>query len=90
MPIKANAKKALRQSIKRARRNLISGAEIHSLRVKFRKLATDKKVKEAAALAREIGQKLDKALAKGKMKKNTVARWKSRLSLKVNALTAKK
>lgn len=87
MPNKANAKKALRQSIKRARRNLLVKAELHSLRVKFRKLSTDKKIKEIPELVRVIGQKLDKAHAKGIMKKNTVARTKSRIMRTVNALT---
>ena len=89
MPNMANAKKALRQSIKRARRNLIAKAEIHSLRVKSRKLLTDKKGKEAAENARLIGKKLDKAVSRGIMKKNTAARLKSRLAKKVNALNKK-
>lgn len=86
MPIKVNAKKALRQSVKRARRNLLVTAEIHSLRVKGRKLIDDKKKKEAVELARLVAKKIDKAVTKGVMKKNTAARWKSRLMKKVNAL----
>lgn len=85
----ANAKKALRQSIKRGRRNLIAKAEIHSLRVKSRKLLDAKKGKEAAEVARLIGKKLDKAVSRGIMKKNTVARLKSRLMKKVNVLNKK-
>ncbi len=87
MPIKANAKKALRQSVKRARRNLLATSELHSMRVKFRKMAADKKVKEAAELARLIGQKLDKAVSRGFMKKNTVSRTKSRLMKTLNGLS---
>ena len=86
MPIKDNAKKALRQSIIRVRRNQIAQAEIHSLRVKFRKLVTDKKMKEAETIAREIGKKLDKASARGILKQNTAARYKSRIMRKLHAV----
>ncbi len=70
MPIKENAKKALRQSLKRTARNKLAKVEIESLRIKVRKLLDAKKPKEAAGI----------------MKKNTVARLKSRLMKKVNAL----
>ena len=89
MPIKDSAKKAVRQTIKHTRRNLIANAEIHSLRVKYRKLVIDKQAKESAELARMLSKKLDKAVARGIMKKNTVARLKSRLMKKLNALTRK-
>ncbi len=87
MPIKANAKKALRQSIKRGQRNKVVLAEINSLRVKFRKLSVDKKSKEAQETANLIGKKLDKAVAAGVMKLNTAARYKSRTAKKANALS---
>lgn len=86
MPNLANAKKALRQAAKRARRNKLVKAEIHSLRVKFRKVITSKKVDEAKEVARIVGQKLDKAVSKKMLKKNTVARYKSRIMQKLNAL----
>lgn len=87
MPIKANAKKALRQSVKRAQRNKIALAEINSLRVKFRKLSDDKKSKEAKETALLISKKLDKAVARGIMKQNTAARYKSRTAKKAHALS---
>lgn len=86
MPNLASAKKALRQDAKRARRNQLVKAELKSLRVKFRKLVDDKKKAEAAETAKLLGKKFDKALAKGVMKKNTVARYKSRMMKKLNAL----
>lgn len=86
MPIKANAKKALRQSIKRGQRNKVVLAEINSLRVKFRKLSVDKKSKEAKDIAVLISKKLDKAVAAGVMKINTAARYKSRTTKKANVL----
>lgn len=87
MPIKANAKKALRQSIKRGQRNKVALAEINSLRVKFRKLSADKKAKEAQETANMISKKLDKAVARGVIKQNTAARYKSRTTKKANALS---
>lgn len=86
MPNLASAKKALRQDIKRARRNMLVKAELKSLRVKFRKLITDNKKSEAAEVAKLLGKKFDKAHAKGVLKKNTVARYKSRMMKKLNAL----
>ncbi len=85
MPIKANAKKALRQTIKRAKRNTIIKAEIHSLRVKLRKLLDSKKVEEAEKLSSTIVKKFDKAVSKKIYKQNTVARYKSRFMQKINA-----
>lgn len=87
MPIKANAKKALRQSVKHAQRNKIALAEIDSMRVKFRKLSADKKTKEAQETDRLIAKMLDKAVARGIMKQNTAARYKSRTAKKANALS---
>jgi len=86
MPIKANAKKALRQTFKRTQRNTVVKAEIHSLRVKLRKLLESKKVTEAEQLVSTITKKLDKAVSKKIYKQNTVARYKSRFMKKINAL----
>ncbi|NQV90431.1 30S ribosomal protein S20 [Candidatus Uhrbacteria bacterium] len=86
MPNLQNAKKALRQSIKRGQRNKIVKAEIHSLRVKVRKALTAKNVEEATETARLVGKKLDKAVQKNVYKRNTVARYKSRIMKKINAL----
>ncbi len=87
MPNLANAKKDLRQSDKRAERNKVIQAEIKSLRVKFRKAITGKKLEEAKEVVRLVGKKLDKALTKKVLKKNTVARYKSRLMKKINETT---
>ena len=83
MPNKANAKKALRQAIKRAALN------------KTRKEAFKKAIKatvkstvvaEAKKLATTAQQALDKAVKHGTIKKNTAARKLSRLMKKVNKL----
>jgi small subunit ribosomal protein S20 len=86
MPNLRNAEKANRQNKKRALRNLNANAEIHSLRVKARKLLDIKNLSEVEKLAQEISKKLDKAAQTKLLKKNTVARYKSRLMKKVNAL----
>lgn len=86
MPIKQNAKKAYRQAVKRTIRNKAVTDELKSLRVKFRKLVTSKEVANAQEAVRQLGKKLDKAVTKGVMKKNTVARLKSRAMAKLNAL----
>ena len=89
MPIKENAKKAFRQSIKRTVRNRGVKDEIKSLRVKFRKLTISKEIEKAEEIARMLGKKLDKSITKGVMKKNTVARLKSRMMGKLNAIRTK-
>lgn len=77
MPIKQNAKKALRQARKRAAENAI-------VRTSFRSaVKTARKAAEAGTEAKELlrlaQQKLDKAAKKGVIKKNTAARKLSRL-----------
>lgn len=86
MPIKENAKKAFRQAVKRTVRNKSVKDEVKSLRVKFRKLVTSKEAEKAEEAVRQLGKKLDKAVTKGVMKKNTVARLKSRAMAKLNAI----
>ena len=86
MPNLRNAEKALRQNKTHADRNKVIKAEIHSLRVKVRKAITAKKIDEALEVARLVSKKLDKATQKNIFKKNTVARYKSRIMKKINAL----
>ncbi|MDG1950725.1 MAG: 30S ribosomal protein S20 [bacterium] len=80
-----NAKKALRQNLKRAQRNKIMKAEIKSLRVKLRKAIDAKQLDEATQVAQLVCKKLDKATQGNVLKKNTAARYKSRLMKKLNA-----
>lgn len=87
MPNKASAKKAIRQDVKRARRNKLVKAELKSLRVSLRKSIDAKDASKATELVQLIGKKLDKAAGKNIFKQNTVARYKSRMMKKVNALT---
>lgn len=90
MPILQNAKKALRQSKKRAARNKIVLATIKSLRVKVRKALDSKKAEDAAKFIREVSQKIDKAVQKKVLHKNTGSRMKSRMMKHLTALKAGK
>ncbi len=83
MPNKQNAKKALRQAIKRA--------ALNKTRKEAYKKATKATLKttvaaEAKKLATVAQQALDKAVKHGTIKKNTAARKLSRLMKKVNKL----
>ena len=79
MPIKQAAKKALRQSLKRQKRNLNYYFKIKDLVKKVRHLVSQKKIDEGKKLLPEIYQALDKAAKKGVIKKNAAARQKSRI-----------
>lgn len=79
MPNLANAKKALRQSAKRAERNMLLKNEMHSLRRRFRKFIEAGEVKEAEGMIPELYKKLDKMAQKNIFKKNKSSRLKSRL-----------
>lgn len=86
MPIKQNAKKALRQSIKRAALNKMYKDKFKEA---IKKAAKAKTAEEAKKLAIAAQKALDKAAKHGTIKKNTAARRLSRLMNKVNALAKK-
>lgn len=90
MPIKKAAEKALRQAKKRTLRNQKVKDGIQFLRRSVRKALDAKETKNAEELAKALVKSLDKAVQNNVLKKNTVARLKSRLAKKVNALKAKK
>ena len=79
MPQLRNAKKALRQSEKRALRNQNVTTNIKYLEKQLKKQATAKDAKSADTMKNLI-KAIDKASQKGILKKNTAARKKSRLS----------
>ncbi|MEK7665721.1 MAG: 30S ribosomal protein S20 [Patescibacteria group bacterium] len=87
MPILKNAKKALRQSIKRAKRNTIRTDEITSLRRHFKVAVKGNQLDKAKELAAQIGQKIDKAVGKKIVKMNTAARVKSRMAKAMSAIS---
>ena len=83
MPNKQNAKKAVRQNIKRAALNL----EKKNAYKKAIKETTKSTTKSDALKKAQTAQKaLDKAAKHGTIKKNTAARKMSRLMKKVNKL----
>ncbi|MEK9157212.1 MAG: 30S ribosomal protein S20 [Patescibacteria group bacterium] len=90
MPNLKNAKKALRQSIVRAERNIAVREHIAYMRRSFRKLLESKKLDEAQKLMNELTQALDKAVTKNVLKLNTVSRIKSRAMKKINVLVKAK
>lgn len=80
MPIKKAAKKALRQSFKHQKRNLVYHNRIKDLIKKVRSLVSQKKMNEAKSFLPQIYQALDKAAKVGVIKKNAAARKKSRIT----------
>ena len=80
MPITKSAKKALRQSAKRKKRNLVYKNKVKSLIKKVRALIAEKKTKEAKGLLSQIYKALDKAAKVGVIKKNTASRKKARMA----------
>lgn len=80
MPIKKSAKKALRQSLKHQKRNLVYGNNIKELIKKAHSLVSQKKINEAKSLLPQIYQALDKAAKVGVIKKNAASRKKSRIT----------
>ncbi len=89
MPNLQNAHKALRQSIVRANRNKKRTSEIETLTRQFRKALEANKVDDAKVLISTIYKKLDKAVSKKVVKKNTAARTKSRMTANLNKATKK-
>lgn len=89
MPNLQNARKALRQSNVRADRNKKRVSEIDTLTRQFRKALEANKVDDAKALISTIYKKLDKAVSKKVVKKNTAARTKSRITAKLNKAAKK-
>ena len=80
MPIKASAKKAQRQSVKRAAENKAKKDAFKKAVKEVKKLVVAKKLDEAKKLLLEAQQKLDKAAKTNVISKNTASRLKSRLA----------
>lgn len=80
MPITKSAKKSLRQSKGRKKRNLQRKKKIKNLVKEIRNLVAQKKITEAKKLLPQLYQALDKAAKVKTIKKNTASRKKSRLT----------
>jgi small subunit ribosomal protein S20 len=88
MPIKQNAKKAMRQAKKRAERNLIvRDAFKNAIKITHKAITAGKEdLKEDLRLAQKA---LDKAAKRGVIKTNTAARKLSRLMKKAKKVVKK-
>lgn len=86
MPILKNAKKALRQSVKRAANNKVRVDELASLRRHFKVAVKAAKLDQAKELASKITQHIDKAVGKKIIKLNTASRVKSRMHKAMSAI----
>lgn len=87
----ANHKSAIkrhRQSLKRRERNRTVKSSLKTVAKKLEAAVIKKDPDEASKILQSAIVALDKAAGKGVIHKNTAARKKSRLSKKVNALTA--
>ncbi|MCX6723903.1 MAG: 30S ribosomal protein S20 [Candidatus Staskawiczbacteria bacterium] len=80
MAITQSAKKAIRQSAKRKKQNVVYKDKIKALVKEARALVLAKKMAEADKLLPEIYSALDKAAKVGVIKKNNASRRKSRLT----------
>lgn len=80
MPIIKSAKKNLRKSKKRFEKNKKIKEELKKTIKDFQKLVTAKKTEEAKKMIPLVYKRIDKAVKKGIIKKNTASRKKSRLT----------
>ena len=80
MPITSSAKKAMRQSHKRAVVNRKKKDNLKEAVKKYRKMVTAKTMDEAKKLLPGLYQIIDKSAKSNIIKKNTADRMKSRLS----------
>ena len=80
MPITSSAKKALRASKHKRVFNIHRRDVVTALTKNFRKLVSEKKVRDAEKLLPSVFQAIDKAAKTGFIKKNAASRKKSRLS----------
>lgn len=79
-PIAKSAKKALRQSKKRRAKNIRTLRRIRKLLKETEALVLEKKTDKLKEILPKVYKALDKAAKTGLMKKNTVARKKSRIT----------
>jgi len=81
-----SAIKRNRQNIKRRAHNRVARAAYRTEIKKTRAAISEGKKDEAQSAFRSTTQLLDKAVIHGQLKKNTAARYKSRLQSQINSL----
>ncbi len=84
MAITKSAKRAIRVSGRRRVKNLLKMKKIKNLLKEVRNLVSQKKMEEVKKLLPQVYKILDKAAKTGLLKKNTVARKKSRITILIN------
>ena len=85
----ASALKQMRQGVKHNERNRKNVSQLKTQVRKLRSLIAKGDAKEAAASLAETVSAIDKAAKKGIVHDNAAARYKSRLTRRVNALNAR-
>ena len=84
MAIKHAALKQQRKDRKRQSRNQAVRSELKTLAKRFATLVTTQKMDEARALLHALTSKFDRAVTKKIIHRNTAARYKSRLTHRLN------
>lgn len=80
--------KKIRVDKRRRLQNLRVISELKTVTRKVQEFITGKKQGEALKKARELFSKLDKAVKKGILHKNSASRQKSRFTIRINSLKA--
>ncbi len=86
---KLSVLKRIRQTKKRTKRNAFIEATLKTAIKKAREALASKNGEKAKTLVHAAVQKMDKAVSKGVIHKNTAARKKSRMMIHLNALQKK-
>lgn len=89
MPIKDSAKKYMRVTTRKTEQNKKTTGVYRSAIKKTRKAIAEKDVKNATEWLKKSIKSLDKAMQKKVLKKNTGARYKSRLNKAVKNISEK-
>ena len=84
MPQKHAALKQIRKDHKRHERNQAIRSEMKHTTKRLLALLSAKQVDEARALIRDVAKRYDRAASRGVIHRNTAARYKSRLTRRVN------
>jgi len=84
-----SALKRARQTVKRTARNRANTSRLRTALRSFRETLAKGDKQSAEQLFRETVSALDKAIQKGTIHENTASRYKSRLSARLSALSAK-
>lgn len=89
MPVTKSAKKALRQTVRRRKKNLSEGSKLKAAIKQYKKLTASGKLQEADKYLPTVYRLLDKGAKTNLIKKNKASRLKSRLSRQLKAKSTK-